>query len=192
MKSPAKSVPAQSGPDLLDFGAEISGPKNDSLDDLLSAVGGAPPPSFVSPFQSSGASSLADDLFGTAALPASGGINSGKSSNSIGFNGMGGMGQPSMGQFGGMGGMQGMQMQMGNMQVGGMQGMQMQMGNMQMGGMQGMGARSGLPVQQGMGAGMMGTGMMGSGMSSGMVGTPGLGMVAASAPASAFARVLYT
>jgi hypothetical protein len=176
VKSPAKAVPAQSGPDLLDFGAEIVGPKNGSLDDLLSAVGGAPPPSFVSPFQSSGASNLTDDLFGAAAL--SSGTNSGMSSNSIGFNGMGGMGQ-----FGGMGGggMQGMPMQMGNMQMG-----NMQMGNMQLGGVQGMGARSGLPVQQGMGAGMMGTGMSG-----GMVGTPGFGMGAAAAPASAFARVFY-
>ena len=67
-----------------------------------------------------------------------------------------------------------------------MQGVQMQMGSMQVGSAQGMvGARSAMPMQQGMGGmGMMG---MGAGMSSGMASNPGLGMGAASAP-STFVR----
>ena len=72
--------------------------------------------------------------------------------------------------------------------MGGMQGVQMQMGSMQVGSAQGMaGARSAMPMQQGMGVGMMG---MGTTMSGGMVSNPGLGMGAASAP-STFVRVFY-
>ena len=184
-----KAAPAAAVPDLLDFGGDVA-PKDESLDDLLGAVGGAPPPSFVSPFQVSSSSSLTDDLFGAA--PSSGmtmgARGSGVSGNSMGFNAMGlgmpGQGQPGMAPLGGMG-MQAPQMmgQYGGM--GGMQGMQMQMGNMSMGGMQGM-AGSGMLMQQGMGGGFMG---MSPSMSSGMVGTLGQGIGAASAP-STFQRAL--
>ena len=112
--APAKAT-ASAGPDLLDFGSSSVTPKNDSLDDLLSAVGGAPPPSFVSPFQSSGAGSLADDLFAAAPSHGMGMGNAGSVGSSMGLmnamQGMGGGAQPqaAMGQFGGMGAKQGMQ-----------------------------------------------------------------------------------
>jgi serine/threonine protein kinase len=182
-----KAAPASAGPDLLDFGADLA-PKSDSLDDLLDAVGGAPPPAFVSPFQGSGSTSLTDDLFGVAPSSGMGARNSGVSSNSMGFNAMGvgtgmpGLSQPTIGQLGGMG-MQGAQL-MGQYGggMGGVQGMQMQMGNMNLGSMQGMaGAHSGMSMQQGMGGSLMG---MGSGVPSGMVGNFGLGMGATSAPST--------
>jgi serine/threonine protein kinase len=187
-----KTAPAPAGPDLLDFGASVV-PKADSLDDLLDAVGGAPPPSFVSPFQGSGSKSLTDDLFGVAPSTGMGARSSGMSGNSMGFSAIGvgtglpGQGQPAMGQVGGIG-LQGAQV-MGQYGggMGGLQGMQMQMGNMNIGGMQGMtGMGFGIPMQQSIGGGLMG---MGSGMPSGMVGNVGQGMGAASVP-STFKRVL--
>jgi serine/threonine protein kinase len=156
--APVSLAAAPAGPDLLDFGVEDATPIS-KLDDLLSAVGGAPPPSFVSPFQSS----TMDDLFSAVPSPSS------NPSNFDGFKAMSGsQSQPVMGHFGGIGGAQlGMYAQ--NSGLGGVQAMQMQMGGMQVGGMQGLaGQRSGIALHGNdggmMGGGMMGGGMMGGGM----------------------------